>query len=261
MFRPESKQFRLVSELHASTQNNSVGTEIQLVLKQQEFKFNSWYHGTFPINPMLLEASVLCMMQKTWDFNGHVLGQWLHDIQFSQHYTKCQLKSSFSAKELRPFLVLSLDATYLTSVLLLSEVEQESLKIKLSTKPKCVPISVSVIWTGVLLLLFWEILTAEIFHGQIQRFLLQFNARKMVPVKLIPKEGRSQITIFLILRGTTRFEWVFFIWQSRQESLQERGRITRNEHNPEFVWLTAPNISKLNLQISCLKILSSNPLS
>jgi hypothetical protein len=41
MFQPESKQFHLVSELHASTQNNSVGKERQLVLKQQKFKLNS----------------------------------------------------------------------------------------------------------------------------------------------------------------------------------------------------------------------------
>lgn len=89
----------------------------------------------------------------------------------------------------------------------------------------------------------------RVFHDQMQWFLLQFHTRKMVPVKLIPKEGWSQITIFLILRETTRFEWAFIIWQSRQRSLQGRGRITRNEHNPGFVRISAPNISKLNLQI------------
>jgi len=47
----------------------------------------------------------------------------------------------------------------------------------------------------------------------------------MVPVKLISKEGQSQITVFQILRETTRFEWAFIIWQSRQESLPEIRRL------------------------------------
>lgn len=188
---------------------------------------------------------------------------WLMNRWYSVFSTlqKCQLKSSFSAKGLRPFLVLSLDDTYLITVLFLSKVEQESLRVKLCTKPNGVSISVLVIWIGVLLFLLWEILTAEIFQSQTQWFLLQFNTWKMVPVRLISKEGWSQITIFLILRETTRFEWACIIWQSRQESLHDRGRSTRDEHNPGFVWLSAPSISKLNLQISCLKFLTLIPLS
>jgi hypothetical protein len=57
------------------------------------------------VNRLALELSAHCTLQKTPDLNSHpsvcmFLASNLHHIWFAQHYTACQLMSSFGAKGL-----------------------------------------------------------------------------------------------------------------------------------------------------------------
>lgn len=96
---------------------------------------------------MLLEVSVLCMMQKTGDLNGHLLlRMFLADdyviFSFSTlHYVST--KVIFQHQRVKTIPCAVPRCHILTSVLLLSEVEQESLRIKLYKTQMCAYICIS----------------------------------------------------------------------------------------------------------------------